>query len=120
MALQKGSEFTAVFSHFIQRLHQGGQIDSTIRKYLPTVQEQCGNIATVIGYQNTVSAFILLGLGALFAGLFLAGEMMCVKVKNNMTSAAEEEDLKRTKRISRGKEGYRGWEEQFGQQEYTK
>ena len=111
MVFQKGSEFQAPFSYFLQRLHQGGQIDKIMRKYVPTVQEQCGNVATVIGYQNTVSAFVVLSLGALSAFLLLLVEMSLACQKKKVVAVNKIKRLLLPGRTKDKQENtHRGWE----------
>ncbi len=74
----KGSQFVSLFSAFILKLKQGGEVEKLIDKYLGASGKEAscgdGGSYTTLGYQNIFSAFVLLAVGVAAAWIVLVYE----------------------------------------------
>lgn len=77
MGLQKNSEFVGLFSYHTGRLHELGQIDKILKKYLPDGGADCPSHASAVGLENTALAFLIVGVGLLIACLLVLLEKIC-------------------------------------------
>ena len=82
MILPKQSELKPLVDFYLLKMHQNGQIRRIANTHLakPNV-ESCQQTLKEIRYQNTVSAFMLLGCGIIFALIYLGVERYRAKFK---------------------------------------
>ena len=76
MALQKDSEFTALFNHHIFELLQTGVVDRIRHEWMDRADGDFWVVeAVTLGYENVLFPFVSVVVGSLFAFLFALCEL---------------------------------------------
>ncbi|XP_050714470.1 glutamate receptor 1-like [Eriocheir sinensis] len=70
----RGSSYVEIFDYYIIRLRESGLLQKLARKWYPQPYDCNDEPVIPLGFQQVVTAFVALGVGATLSMLFLSGE----------------------------------------------